>query len=122
MLGKKPVLGICLGHQLTALALGGDTVRLKYGHRGANQPVRDLKNGRTRITSQNHGYAVVSQSLKGIGRETFVNANDQSCEGMEYPDLNCLTVQFHPEACPGPQDTAFIFDDFIAMMEEKKHA
>ena len=122
MLGKKPVLGICLGHQLTALALGGDTVRLKYGHRGANQPVRDLKNGRTRITSQNHGYAVVSQSLKGIGRETFVNANDQSCEGMEYPDLNCLTVQFHPEACPGPQDTAFLFDRFIAMMEEKKHA
>ena len=122
MLGIKPLLGICLGHQLTALALGGDTVKLKYGHRGGNQPVRDLKNGRTLITSQNHGYAVVSGSLKGIGRETFVNANDFSCEGMEYPDLCCITVQFHPEACPGPQDTAFLFDRFIAMMEEKKHA
>nr|MCR4860261.1 carbamoyl phosphate synthase small subunit [Bacteroidales bacterium] len=84
--------------------------------------VKDLQTGRTWITSQNHGYAVVSDSLRGIGTETFVNANDGSCEGMTYPDLNCLTVQFHPEACPGPQDTAFLFDRFIAMMEGKKHA
>ncbi len=117
MLGKKPIFGICLGHQLTALALGGDTVKLKYGHRGGNQPVKDLKTGRTWITSQNHGYAVVSETLQGIGAETFVNANDSSCEGMAYPDLRCFTVQFHPEACPGPQDTAFLFDRFIAMME-----
>ena len=122
LLGKKPIFGICLGHQLTALALGGDTVKLKYGHRGGNQPVKDLQTGRTRITSQNHGYAVVAESLKGAGAETFVNANDGSCEGMAYPDLNCFTVQFHPEACPGPQDTAFLFDRFIAMMEGKKHA
>ncbi|MBR4710927.1 MAG: carbamoyl phosphate synthase small subunit [Clostridia bacterium] len=122
LLGRKPVFGICLGHQLTALALGGDTVKLKYGHRGGNQPVKDLTTGRTWITSQNHGYAVVSTSLRGIGTETFVNANDGSCEGMAYPDLNCFTVQFHPEACPGPQDTAFLFDRFIAMMEGKKHA
>ncbi len=122
MIGKKPMFGICLGHQLTALALGGDTVKLKYGHRGGNQPVKDLQTGRTWITSQNHGYAAVSDSLRGIGTETFVNANDGSCEGMTYPDLNCFTVQFHPEACPGPQDTAFLFDRFIAMMEGKKHA
>ncbi len=122
LLGKKPLFGICLGHQLTALALGGDTVKLKYGHRGGNQPVKDLKTGRTWITSQNHGYAVVSETLEGVGTETFVNANDGSCEGMAYPDLNCFTVQFHPEACPGPQDTGFLFDRFTAMMGGARHA
>ena len=116
LIGKVPVFGICLGHQLTALAMGGKTVKLKYGHRGANQPVKDLIGGRTYITSQNHGYAVVSDSLKGIGTETFINANDQSCEGMEYPGKNCFTVQFHPEACGGPRDTGFLFDRFISMM------
>ena len=116
MLGKKPMFGICLGHQLTALALGGDTIKLKYGHRGGNQPVKDLTSGRTWITSQNHGYAVVADSLANVGRQTFLNANDQSCEGMAYPQLNCFTVQFHPEACSGPRDTAFLFDRFIAMM------
>lgn len=121
LIGKVPVFGICLGHQLTALAMGGRTMKLKYGHRGANQPVKDLIGGRTFITSQNHGYAVVSDSLDGIGRETFINANDQSCEGMEYPGKNCFTVQFHPEACGGPRDTAFLFDRFIAMMGGKKN-
>ncbi|MBQ4434969.1 MAG: glutamine-hydrolyzing carbamoyl-phosphate synthase small subunit [Clostridia bacterium] len=120
LIGKKPVFGICLGHQLTALALGGDTVKLKYGHRGGNQPVRELGTGRTWITSQNHGYAVVADSLKGVGEESFVNANDGSCEGMRYPSLNCLTVQFHPEACSGPKDTGFLFDRFMEMMKEKK--
>ena len=116
MIGQKPVFGICLGHQLVALALGGDTVKLKYGHRGANQPVRDISSGRVWTTSQNHGYAVVAQSLEGIGRPSFINANDQSCEGMDYPDHNCFTVQFHPEACSGPWDTVFLFDRFIDMM------
>lgn len=122
MLGKKPVFGICLGHQLAALALGGDTVKLKYGHRGGNQPVKDLTSGRTWITSQNHGYAVVAGSLQGVGRETFVNANDGSCEGMAYPALQCFTVQFHPEACSGPKDTAFLFDRFMEMMGGEPHA
>ncbi len=122
LVGKLPVFGICLGHQLTALAMGGRTVKLKYGHRGGNQPVRDLTGSRTFITSQNHGYAVVAESLKGVGKEIFRNANDGSCEGMEYPGLRCFTVQFHPEACAGPQDTEFLFDRFIAMMEVNPHA
>ena len=116
LIGKKPVFGICLGHQLTALALGGDTIKLKYGHRGGNQPVRELRTGRTWITSQNHGYAVVADSLKGVGEEAYINANDGSCEGMRYPGLSCLTVQFHPEACSGPKDTGFLFDRFMEMM------
>lgn len=122
LLGRKPLFGICLGHQLTALALDGKTVKLKYGHHGANQPVKELKGTRTYITSQNHGYAVVSESLKGVGDEIFVNANDGSCEGMCYPDLQAFTVQFHPEANGGPHDTEFLFDRFLKMMEESKDA
>ena len=119
LIGRKPVFGICLGHQLTALALGGDTIKLKYGHRGGNQPVRELETGRTWITSQKHGYAVVADSLKGVGKEAYVNANDGSCEGMRYPGLRCMTVQFHPEACSGPKDTVFLFDRFVEMMGTK---
>ena len=117
LIGQKPVFGICLGHQLAALALGGDTIKLKYGHRGGNQPVRSLEAGRTYITSQNHGYAVVADSLKDIGVESFVNANDGSCEGMDYPSMNCFTVQFHPEAASGPRDTAILFDRFVERMK-----
>ena len=116
LIGRKPVFGICLGHQLAALALGGDTVKLKYGHRGGNQPVQCIEAGRTYITSQNHGYAVVAGSLKGIGVESFRNANDGSCEGMDYPSLDCFTVQFHPEAASGPRDTAVLFDRFVDRM------
>ena len=120
--GEVPVFGICLGHQLTALALGGRTIKLKYGHRGANQPVRERGGTRAYITTQNHGYAVQSESLAGVGRELYVNANDGSCEGMEYPGKRCFTVQFHPEACAGPQDMEFLFDRFVGMMGGDRRA
>lgn len=122
LIGKLPVFGICLGHQLAALALGGKTVKLKYGHRGANQPVKEVGGNRTHITSQNHGYAVVSESLEGIGKVSFINANDGGCEGMEYPGKQCFTVQFHPEACAGPYDTSYLFDRFLDIMGGKNHA
>lgn len=116
LLGRVPVFGICLGHQLMALAVGGSTVKLKYGHRGVNQPARDLVGGRTYITSQNHGYAVVGDSLP-CGEVRFVNANDGTCEGIDYPALRAFSVQFHPEACAGPHDTAFLFDRFCDLMK-----
>ena len=116
LLGKVPMFGICLGHQLTALAAGGQTYKLKYGHRGVNQPVRDVNGVRTYITSQNHGYAVDSDSVK-VGRISFANANDGTCEGIDYPDLRAFTVQFHPEACTGPKDTSFLFDRFVELMK-----
>lgn len=116
LLGKVPIFGICLGHQLTALAVGGSTYKLKYGHRGVNQPVRDLAGTRTYITSQNHGYAVDSGSVKA-GTVRFANANDGTCEGIDYPDWKAFTVQFHPEACTGPKDTSFLFDRFVEMMK-----
>ena len=122
LMGKLPIFGICLGHQLAALALGGETVKLKYGHRGANQPVKDLKTGRCFITSQNHGYAVVAESVKDIAELRYINANDFSCEGLDYPDAQCFTVQFHPEASAGPHDTGFLFDRFVSMMGGEDHA
>jgi len=116
LIGKVPIFGICLGHQILALAMGGDTVKLKFGHRGANQPVKEISGTRTYITSQNHGYAVLAESLEGVGVESFVNANDGSCEGMDYPGKACFAVQFHPEAAAGPQDTDFLFDKFVKLM------
>lgn len=116
LLGKVPMFGICLGHQLTALAAGGSTYKLKYGHRGVNQPVRDLNGVRTYITSQNHGYAVDSDTVK-LGKVRFANANDGTCEGIDYPELKAFTVQFHPEACTGPKDTTFLFDRFVELMK-----
>jgi len=114
LVGKLPIFGICLGHQLCALAMGGKTYKLKYGHRGANQPVTD--GVRTWITTQNHGYAVETESMQGIAHLSFRNANDGSCEGLDYPGKRCFTVQFHPEACAGPHDTEFLFDRFLRMM------
>lgn len=121
LLGKKPLFGICLGHQLTAIATGGRTEKMKYGHRGVNQPCRDVKGTRTWITSQNHGYAVVSDSVKN-GEVRFINANDNTCEGIDYPNYNAFTVQFHPEANSGPHDTEFLFDRFISMMGGHENA
>ena len=116
LLGKVPMFGICLGHQLTALAVGGTTYKLKYGHRGVNQPVREVNGSRTDITSQNHGYAVDSDSVKN-GIISFRNANDGTCEGIDYPEYRAFTVQFHPEACTGPKDTSFLFDRFVDSMK-----
>lgn len=117
---KIPTFGICLGHQLLALSQGAKTEKLKYGHRGANQPARELETGRVYITSQNHGYAVVNDSLPQNGRVSFVNGNDNTCEGVNYTDMPAFSVQFHPEACGGPQDTSFLFDRFIKLMKDNK--
>lgn len=121
-LGEKqiPMFGICLGHQLLAISQGAKTEKLKYGHRGANQPAKELATGRVYITSQNHGYAVVSDSMPEGAVESFVNGNDNTCEGVNYTNMPAFSVQFHPEACGGPQDTAFLFDRFIALMKENK--
>ncbi len=117
LIGKKPIFAICLGHQLLAIAMGGTTTKLKYGHRGVNQPVKNPETGRTFISSQNHGYAVVNDSVKDCGGiVSYINANDSTCEGVDYPDKKAFSVQFHPEACSGPHDTRFIFDKFINMM------
>ena len=117
--GKKPIFGICLGHQLFALAMGGKTRKMKYGHRGANQPVKQLSTGRVFISSQNHGYEVVSDSLP-CGTLSFINGNDNTCEGIDYPEVNAFTVQFHPEACGGPHDANYLFDEFIARMKKER--
>jgi carbamoyl-phosphate synthase small subunit len=112
-----PIFAICLGHQLMALATGADTHKMKYGHRGGNHPVKDLKTGRVYISSQNHGYVVDTDTLDAsVATPAFVNVNDGTNEGLQYTGKNIFTVQFHPEACPGPQDSGYLFDRFIDMM------
>ncbi len=113
-----PIFAICLGHQLMALANGGSTYKLKYGHRGGNHPVKDLENGRVYISSQNHGYAVDAKSMKPeVAKEAFVNVNDGTNEGLSYVGKKIFTVQFHPEACPGPKDSEYLFERFMEMMK-----
>lgn len=116
LIGKKPLFGICLGHQILARALGAKTYKMKFGHRGANQPVHDLATGRVEITSQNHGFAVDAKSLPAAARVTHVNLNDQTVEGLAVPEARCFSVQHHPEASPGPHDARPLFKRFVDLM------
>jgi len=115
---KMPMFGICLGHQLMALAMGADAGKLKYGHRGSNHPVKDLEQDRVYITSQNHGYTILPETLPEGATVSHISMNDQTVEGLRYAGRKLFSVQFHPEASPGPEDTAYLFDEFLAMMKE----
>jgi carbamoyl-phosphate synthase small subunit len=118
LLGKKPIFGICLGHQLLALALGAKTYKLKFGHRGLNQPVQDLATGRVEITTQNHGFVVDVNSIANVAKTTHLHLNDGTSEGLEAPEAKAFSVQYHPEAAAGPHDALYLFDRFIKSMEK----
>jgi len=120
LLGRVPIFGVCLGHQILALALGGSTYKLKFGHRGANQPVKEVASGKVDITSQNHGFAVDERSLAQRARVTHLNLNDGTVEGLEAEDAQAFGVQYHPEASPGPHDARSLFARFVRMMEQRR--
>jgi len=120
LIGKIPVFGICLGHQMMGLALGAKTYKLKFGHHGANHPVKDLRTGKVYITSQNHGFCVNIDTLNKKEIElTHMNLNDNTLEGLKHKKFPAFSVQFHPEASPGPQESAYLFDEFIKMMKNR---
>jgi carbamoyl-phosphate synthase small subunit len=120
LIGQKPIFGICLGHQVLGFAFGGRTFKLKFGHRGGNQPVKDLRSGKVAITSQNHGFAVDPESLPPEIEVTHVNLNDNTIEGMRHKTLPVFSVQYHPEAAPGPHDAEYLFEQFAELIENEK--
>jgi carbamoyl-phosphate synthase small subunit len=120
LMSKKPIFGICLGHQILGFAFGGSTFKLKFGHRGANQPVKDLRSGKVAITAQNHGFAVDPESLPKNVEVSHINLNDNTVEGMRHKDLPIFSVQYHPEAAPGPHDASYFFSQFADLIEGKK--
>jgi carbamoyl-phosphate synthase small subunit len=120
LLGKKPIFGICLGHQIMGLALGGKTFKLKFGHHGGNQPVMDLTTRKVEITAQNHGFAVDADSLKGAAQVTHINLNDNTVEGLAHRELPIFSVQYHPESSPGPHDASYLFQRFIKLMQDQR--
>ncbi|HEV8340797.1 MAG TPA: glutamine-hydrolyzing carbamoyl-phosphate synthase small subunit [Candidatus Binatia bacterium] len=120
LLGKKPIFGICLGHQIMGLALGGKTYKLKFGHHGGNQPVKDLTTGKVEITTQNHGFAVDPDSLKGAAAITHINLNDNTVEGLAHREMPIFSVQYHPESSPGPHDANYLFRRFVELMEKER--
>ena len=122
LMGKKPIFGICLGHQILGFAFGGSTFKLKFGHRGANQPVKDLHSGKVAITAQNHGFAVDPESLPKNVEVSHINLNDNTVEGMRHKELPIFSVQYHPEAAPGPHDASYFFSEFADLIEGKKSA
>ena len=120
LLGKKPLFGICLGHQLLSLAIGGNTYKLKFGHRGLNQPVKDLATGRIEVTTQNHGFCVDVDSMKGKATMSHIHLNDGTCEGIEHPESGAFSVQYHPEASAGPHDARYLFARFVERIDRAR--
>jgi carbamoyl-phosphate synthase small subunit len=121
LLGKRPLFGVCLGHQLLSLAAGGTTYKLRFGHRGGNQPVMEIESGRVAVTSHNHGFAADAESLRGRARVTHLNLNDRTVEGLSLDDLDAFSVQYHPEAAPGPHDAGDLFERFAERMRRARH-